>query len=159
MVVATLTIQHGIDVRNQHQTPTGMFLATGPGDRVRHLVILLSAVLIVLAAINAIFTSWATAIDAERSTALARALGATPRQISACLTTAQLLPGAAAACLGIPAGLAVYAAAGGHLGRSAPPILWLIAVIPGTLLVVAALTALPARIVATRPVADVLRAE
>ena len=58
-----------------------------------------------------------------------------------------------------PAGLVVYTIAGGHLNRAAPPTLSLIAVIPATLLTVAALTALPARIAANRSVADVLRAE
>ena len=120
---------------------------------------LLSAILAVLAAVNAIFTTWATVIDAERSTALARALGATPRQISAGLTVAQLLPGFLAACIGIPAGLALYDLAGGHVDKASPPVLWLLAVIPGTLLVVAALTAIPARIAARRPVAEVLRSE
>jgi putative ABC transport system permease protein len=128
-------------------------------DQVSHLVYLLSAILVVLAAINAIFTTWATVIDAQRPTALSRALGATPGQISAGLTAAQLIPGLLAACLGIPAGLGLYQLAGGHLQEASPPILWLLAVIPGTLLVIGLLTAIPARIGAGRPVADVLRSE
>ena len=158
MVVAALTIQHRIDLHDR-QTPTGMFIASGPGDRIIHLVLLLSAILVVLAAINAIFTSWATAIDAERTTALARALGATPRQVTGALTVAQLLPGLVAVFLGTPVGLLLYTLAGGHGGRDAPPIAWLVAVLPGTLLAVALLTAVPARIVARRAVATVLRAE
>ena len=39
---------------------------------------LLSVVLVVLAAINAIFTGWTTVIDARRPAALSRAFGATP---------------------------------------------------------------------------------
>jgi putative ABC transport system permease protein len=137
-----------------------MFLQTGPGDRIAHLVLLLSAILVVLAAINAIFTGWATAIDAERTTALARALGATPRQVSGALTVSQLLPGLVATCLGIPAGLLFYAAAGGQLNHGdGPPIAWLLATFAGTLASVAVLTALPARLVARRGVATVLRAE
>lgn len=157
MVVVVLAVQHGISLHDEGQAPTGMFLEIRPGDRVIHLAYVLSAILVVLAAINAVFTSWAAATDAERSTALARALGATPRQITAGLTAAQLLPGLLAAFLGIPAGLAIYAIASGH--HTVPPTLWLIAVIPGTLLVVAALTALPARIAANAPVAEVLRTE
>ena len=72
---------------------------------------------------------------------------------------AQLLPGLAAACLGIPAGLLLYELSGGHLSEAPPPILWLLAVIPGTLAAVAAVTAIPARIGARRSVAEVLRAE
>jgi hypothetical protein len=39
--------------------------------------------MVVLAAINAIFITQATVLDAQRPSALARALGATPRQVSA----------------------------------------------------------------------------
>jgi hypothetical protein len=67
-----------------------------------------------LLAANAIFTTWATVIDAQRPTALARALGATPRQVSAGLTTAQLVAALVAACIGIPAGLGLYQIAGGR---------------------------------------------
>jgi putative ABC transport system permease protein len=43
--------------------------------------------------------------------------------------------------------------------EATPPLLWLLAVIPGTLIVVAAVTAIPARLGARRPVAEILRAE
>ena len=79
--------------------------------------------------------------------------------MSAGLTVAQLIPGLVGACLGIPAGLALYQAAGGHSQAGSPPVLWLLAVIPGTLIVVALLTAIPASIGARRPVAEVLRSE
>ena len=159
MVVAALTLQHNVDVRDQHNTASDIIGATTVGDRVTHLVFVLSAILIVLAAVNAIFTTWATVIDAQRPTALARALGATPGQITAGLATSQLIPGLIAACLGIPLGLALYQVAGGHVAQASPPVLSLLAVIPGTLIAVAALTAIPARIGAQRPVAEVLRSE
>lgn len=73
------------------------------------------------------------------------------------LTVAQLIPGLVGACLGISAGLALYQAAGGH--EATPPVLWLLAVIPGTLIVVAVLTAIPARFGATRSAAEVLRSD
>ncbi len=120
---------------------------------------MLSVILVVLAAISATFTAWATVIDSRAATALARALGATPRQIMSGLTTAQLLPGLAAACVGIPAGLLLYQLAGGHLSEAKPPLPLLLAVIPATLLVVATLTAIPARVGGRRSVAAVLRAE
>jgi putative ABC transport system permease protein len=157
MIVATLALRYRIDVRNRQ---VGYFVGTGGiADEVSQLVYLLSAILVVLAAINAIFTTWSTVIDAQRPTALSRALGATPWQISAGLTAAQLIPGLLAACLGIPAGLALYQAAGGHLQEASPPLLWLLAVIPGTLIVVGLLTAIPARIGAARSPAEVLRSE
>ena len=158
MIVAALALQHRIDLRNQ--ASAGYLVGSGGvADRVSHLVYLLSAILAVLAAINAIFTAWVTVIDAQRATALTRAIGATPGQIGAGLTAAQLIPGLLAACLGIPVGLGLYQLAGGHLQEATPPLLWLLAVIPGTLIVVAALTALPARLGATRSVAEVLRSD
>ena len=157
MIVASLALQYRIDVHNQ---AIGYDLSGGGvADRVSHLVYLLSAVLTVLAGVNAIFATWMTVIDARRPTALSRALGATPGQISAGLTTAQLIPALVAAFLGIPVGLALYQLAGGHLQEASPPVLWLAAVIPGTLIAVAALTAVPARIGATRSPAEVLRSD
>ncbi len=156
MIVAALALQHRIDLHSS--TNAGYLVGSGSvADRVSHLVYLLSAILTVLAAINAIFTTWVTVIDAQRPTALSRALGATPWQMGAGLTIAQMIPGLVGACLGIPAGLALYQAAGGH--EATPPILWLLAVIPGTLIVVAVLTAVPARFGATRSPAEVLRSD
>jgi putative ABC transport system permease protein len=158
MIVAALALQHRIDLQNK--TNAGYLVGSGGiADRVSHLVYLLSAILAVLAAVNAIFTTWVTVIDARRPTALSRALGATPRQVSAGMTASQLLPALIGACLGIPAGLALYDAGGGDLSRATPPILWLLAVIPGTLIVVALLTAIPARLGATRSPAEVLRSD
>ncbi len=159
MVVAALTVQHDRAVTAQRSAPVGFFLSASNGDQANHVLLALSVILVILAAISATFTAWATVIDAQTSTALARALGATPRQVSAGLTTAQLLPGLAAACVGIPAGLLLYELAGGHLSEASPPLLWLLVVIPATLTAVAAVTAIPARIGAHRSVAEVLRAE
>jgi putative ABC transport system permease protein len=158
-VVAALTVHHDLQVIEQRTIPVGLFTSSEIGNRANHVLVVLSVILVALAAITAIFTAWATVIDAQRSTALARSLGATPRQIAAALTTAQLLPALAAACIGIPAGLLLYQLAGGHLSEASPPLLWLLAVIPATLIAVAAVTAVPARIGARRPVAEVLRAE
>jgi putative ABC transport system permease protein len=103
-VVAAITLQSEINLREQTPNGTGLVdWSSSIGGRVTHLVWILGAVLVVLAGLNAIFTTWATVIDAERPTALARALGATPRQVSRALTASQLLPGLIAACIGIPA--------------------------------------------------------
>lgn len=159
MVVAALTIQHQVDVRQQANTTTGLFRSADIGGRISHLVLTLGAVLVVLGGLNAVFASWATAIDSRRSTALARALGATPRDVVAGLTAAQLLPGLFAAALGIPAGLALYRFAGGHGLHANPPLPLLLAVLVGTLAVVAVLTSVPAWVGARRSVAAVLRSD
>jgi putative ABC transport system permease protein len=159
MVVAALVVERDLQVTKQGQATVGFFTTSANVQGANHVLLLLSVVLVILAAISVTFTAWATVVDARIATALARALGATPRQVSAGLTTAQLLPGFAAACIGIPAGLLLYELAGGHLNEARPPLSWLMAVIPLTVIAVAAVTAIPARIGARRPVAEVLRAE
>jgi putative ABC transport system permease protein len=158
MVVTAITLQAEVNVKDQTHNAFPGF-GGSVGGRVTHVVWILGAVLVVLAAINAIFTTWATVIDAQRPTALARALGATPRQVSIGLTTGQLLAALVAACIGIPAGLALYQLAGGSVAKANPSILLLAAVVPSTLLAVAIFTFIPARAGARRSVADVLRAE
>jgi putative ABC transport system permease protein len=167
MIVAALTMRYGFDLRNAPQAgggPLPHLLNQPIQDRVSQVVAVLTVILGILAAINAIFITEATVLDAQRPSALARAFGTTPRQMTAGLCAAQLLPALAAVIVGIPAGLALYrfAAAGashGHAVPIVPPVLWLVAMVPGTLLVVAALTAIPARIGARRPPAIVLRAD
>jgi putative ABC transport system permease protein len=158
MVVAALAVQRSLQTHQSHAA-AGFLATSAIYQSANHVLVILGVILGILAAISATFTAWATAIDTQNATALARALGATPRQIGAGLTTAQLLPGLVAACVGIPAGLMVYQLAGGNLDDAMPPILWLLAVIPATLIAVAAVTAIPARIGARRPVAAVLRVE
>jgi putative ABC transport system permease protein len=158
MAVAVLTMQHRSANPTAFMAAAGMLPGASIAERVSHVVFIVSLILVVLAAINAIVTTWTTVIDARRPTALARAMGASPRQISSGLTAAQLVPALAAACLGIPAGLALYRAVGGGADAS-PPIAWLLAVVPGTLVAVAGLTAIPARIGGRRPVAETLRAD
>jgi putative ABC transport system permease protein len=162
MVVAAITLQQEVDVREQGHNAialTGLLNSNSVGGRATHVVWILGAVLVVLAGITVIFTTWATVIDAQRPTALARALGATPRQVSAGLTTAQLLAGVVAACIGIPAGLGLYQLAGGSVAKANPSIVLLIAVLPCTLVAVGLFTFLPARAGARRSVADALRSE
>jgi ABC-type lipoprotein release transport system permease subunit len=134
---------------------------TDPGTaRLNQVLLVITVTLVVLAAVNAVFVTWATALDAKHSSALARALGATPQQVSRGLSAAQVLPALAGAVLGIAGGLALFAAlGGGGDGVTGPPLWQLLAVVPGTVLVVAALTTIPARLGARRPAAEILQAE
>ena len=127
-------------------------------DRLNHVLLAITITLLALAAVNAIFIAWATALDVKRASALERALGATPRQVSAALSAAQVLPALAGAIVGIPGGIALLAAVDPD-STTMPPLWQLLAVVPGTVLVVACLTALPARVSARRPVAEILRSE
>ena len=103
---------------------------------------MITVMLVALAAVNAIFITWATALDARHSLALARALGATPREVSAGLSAAQVLPALAGAVLGIPGGIGLYMAVVPD-EAPIPPLSWLLAVVAGTVLVVAVLTTIP----------------
>jgi ABC-type lipoprotein release transport system permease subunit len=127
-------------------------------DHANRVLLVITIPLVALAAVNVIFVTWAAALDARHSSALARALGATPQQVGTGLSAAQLLPALVGAVLGIPGGLALFAAVGGD--ETANPPLWqLLAVPPVTVLVVAALTTIPARLGARRPTAEILQAE
>ena len=121
-------------------------------------LLVITVMLVALAAVNAIFITWATALDARYSLALARALGATPREVSAGLSAAQVLPAFAGAALGIPLGIGLYMAVVPD-EAPIPPLWWLLAVVAGTVLVVAVLTIIPARLGAHRPVGPILQAE
>jgi putative ABC transport system permease protein len=127
--------------------------------RLNQVLLLITITLFALAAVNAIFITWATALDARRSSALARALGATPEQVGAGLSTAQVLPALVGAILGIPGGILLIEAVDPDNTTTIAPLWQLLAVVPVTVLVVAVLTAIPSRIGARRSVAGVLRSE
>jgi ABC-type antimicrobial peptide transport system permease subunit len=128
-------------------------------DRVEQVMLGITVMLVVLAAINAIFITWATVLDARRSSAVARALGVTPQQVTVGLSAAQVLPAPAGAVLGIPGGFGLFLVVRHGGTMTYPPFWWLISVVLGTLLVVAGLTAIPARIGARRPIAEILQSE
>jgi putative ABC transport system permease protein len=128
--------------------------------KANQVLLVITVTLVALAAVNAVFVTWATALDAKHSSALARALGASPHQVSTGLSAAQVLPALVGAVLGIAGGLALFAAVGGGGdGVTGPPLWQLLAVAPATVLVMAALTTIPARVGARRPVAGTLRSE
>jgi putative ABC transport system permease protein len=71
---------------------------------------------------------------------------------------AQVIPALPGAILGLPLGIVLFKVAGHHLS-GLPSALWMVAAVLGTVLVVAALTSVPARIAFRRPVAEMLQAE
>jgi putative ABC transport system permease protein len=128
-------------------------------DRVEQVLLFLTIALVALASLNAVFTAWATVLDTRRPSALARSLGATPEQISAGLSMAQLLPALPGALLGVPIGVALFEVASGGGLVAIPPAWWLAVAVLGILAGLAVLTSIPARIGARQPVAEVLQAE
>jgi putative ABC transport system permease protein len=127
-------------------------------DRFNQVLLVITITTVTLAAVNAIFITWATALDARYSSALARALGATPQQVSAGLSAAQVLPALAGAALGIPGGIGLIAAVDPD-PTTIPPLWQLLAVLPATALVVAALTTIPAHLGARHTVTETLQSE
>ncbi|MFG1755589.1 ABC transporter permease [Streptosporangium sandarakinum] len=128
------------------------------GEHDRGLMLAVTVLLIALAVVNTLTFTWTTAMEARASMAVARTLGATPGQISAGLSAAQLLPALPGAVIGVPLGaglLSLFAAP----NAVEPPSSWLLAAALATVLTTAALTALPARLAARVPVAQTLSAE
>ena len=133
-------------------------LANPVVNRDEQMMFVITITLITLAALTVVFTAWASVIDARHASALMRALGATPRQVRSGLAQAQILAAFPGAVLGVPLGLGLFKAVSrGDTGS--PAALWLIATIFGTVVVVAALTTIPARIGTRRSVAAALQAE
>ncbi len=127
------------------------------GPRVAQATVIVSVMLVILAAVNALVIAWATALDTRRPAALMRALGATRVQVTTGLALAQLGPAFVGVLLGIPGPIVLYLR-GGRLSTS-PPVLPLVAVVIVTLLAIAALTALATLAASRGPVADVLQAD
>ncbi|SEF98559.1 putative ABC transport system permease protein [Nonomuraea solani] len=136
----------------------GLSLPNLSTEHDRWLLLAVTALVIALAIVNTITFTWTSAMEARANMAIARTLGATPGQISAGLSTAQLLPVLSGALAGVPLGIGVY----GILSAGkviAPPFSWMLGAVLAILLATAALTALPARLAARREVARTLSAE
>jgi putative ABC transport system permease protein len=120
---------------------------------------ILTMILAALAVLNAICAAWSTVLDARHSAALARALGATPGQVTAGIAAAQVVPALPGVLLGIPLGIGLFAAVAHGAGLVVPMAWWLAAAVLGTLIGIAVLAAIPARVGARRPVSPILQSE
>ena len=113
-------------------------------------LLILTVMLAILAAVNAIFITWAAVQDSRQTTVVARALGATPRQLAAGLCAAQVIPAVAGAIAGIAGGYGFFTVANQGGTASQPPTWWLAAAVLSTMIVVTGLTSVSARL-STRP--------
>jgi putative ABC transport system permease protein len=128
-------------------------------DRFNELTAIITVMLVILAAVNTTFIAGATAADGRLSSALERALGATAGQVTAGLSLAALLPALPGAIIGIPLGIEVYHLLASGTPLAVPPAWQLAGVFLVTLLAVTVLTAIPSRLGARRPPAQVLQTE
>jgi putative ABC transport system permease protein len=114
--------------------------------------------LVTLAVVNAVVITWTTVLATRHASAVARALGATPQQVSNGLAMAQILPALAGAILGVPGGLALLYATEDNV-TVLPPAWHFAAVVLVAVVLIALLTAIPARAGGRRPVAEILQSE
>jgi ABC-type lipoprotein release transport system permease subunit len=135
-IVAVLMVHAHSD-----QSPgAGSGLDNPQNDQLNQVLLVISVALFVLAAVNAILITWATVLDARPSSALARALGATPQQVTLGLARAQVLPALIGALLGIPGGIGLVGAVSHGDTLYLPPSWWLIVTVLATVAAVAAIT-------------------
>lgn len=160
-VSVAITVAGMVAVLIEHLRLGGTLgLANPQTQRMNQVLLVITVMLVVLAAVNALLITWATVLDTRHASALARALGATPQQVSAALAAAQFLSVLPGSLLGVPLGLGlvkVVTKSGDayHLA----PIWWLLVLILGTWLAMVVLTAIPARLGTRHSTAQLLHAE
>jgi putative ABC transport system permease protein len=134
--------------------------AGGPADpqvaQIHAVTTTLSVLVAVMAAINLVFVTRASAVDARGTLAVARALGVSPTQAAAGLGIAQLIPAMAGMVLGGIAGSVIFEALSSS-NPASPSIVQLTGLALVALALTVTLTAVPARLEARRPIAEVLR--
>jgi putative ABC transport system permease protein len=128
-------------------------------SRDEQMLTVLTVVLVALVTLNAICSTWTTMLDNRHAAALARALGASPRQVSAGLCAAQVIPALPGAVIGVPLGIGLFKVANHGGITTAPPDWWLAAAVLGIVLALGVLSWIPARLGTRRPAAEVLQAE
>jgi hypothetical protein len=158
-IVAVIAFHAFADAKLSGSVLTAGGLSNPVINRDEQMLTIITIMLVTLAVLNAIFTTWATVLDARRSSALMRALGARVRQVSEGLVVAQVLSALPGAILGVPLGILLFKVAVHNSSVSSTLFIWLGATVVGTLAVMALLTTVPAQIGARRSVAAVMQVE
>jgi hypothetical protein len=127
-------------------------------QRLSAVMVALTVFLSIMAAVNLTFIATTTALDARITLAVTRAVGASPAQAVGGLAAAQTLPALLGVAVGWPAGAALFAALDSGGNVTSPPLWWLVAIVPATVLLTVILTAVPARHWARQPIAAALSA-
>jgi ABC-type lipoprotein release transport system permease subunit len=153
--IAAVMIAHATDTQ---RLGTASPLTNPRTGRLDEVMLVITIMAVTLAACNILFVTWATAQDSRHTSAVTRALGATPVQVSSGLSAAQVLPALAGAILGLPGGIGLYASVS-NAPAATPPLWWLITLILGTVVLTAGLTSVPARLASRRPVGEILQSE
>jgi len=154
-IVAVLTFRATV---NHDLGPGGGHVGDPVVARDTQMLAVITVVLVALAVLNAVCAAWATVQDSRLSAALARALGASPRQVSAGVAWAQVLPAIPGALLGIPLGILLFKATDTGV-MAIPPVWWLAAAVLAIVAAVAGMASIPALIGARIPASQVLQSE
>ncbi len=127
------------------------------GPRVVQATAIVSAMLVTLAAVNAVIIAWAAALDVRRPAALLQAIGASPAQVTIGLALAQVVPALLGAAVGAVGAVFLFL----HGGRlsTIPPLLPLMSVGAATLLTVGGLTAIATLVSSRGPAAGRLQSD
>ena len=133
---------------------TGFLSLTGRENQVLLIITLLLAALVT---VNVTVITWATVQNSRHTAAITRALGASARQLTIGLSAAQVSSPPPVPWPGWPGcyGLFAVASRGGSISQ--PPAWWLIAAVLGTLITVAGLTTISARLSTRPPIARTLQ--
>jgi len=160
-LVAVVSFHSAVTNRFSGAANSGLFASGIPDPVVNRDLQMLGVITVMLVALalrNAIFTTWATVLDARRASAVMRALGARARQVSLGLIVAQITSAIPGTLIGVGLDIELSRAAM-KSDAAPPPAFWLLLTVLGTLLVVAALMMGPALLGTRQPVVEVLASE
>jgi putative ABC transport system permease protein len=135
----------------------------GEAGRLRPIVYSFDAVLLFVGLVNLAATLLLTTRERVRDLGMLKAVGLTPRQVSGSLVSEQVVVAVIAGVVGLPLGLGLFRLGIGLAGSTdefAYPSWWsLLLLVPGIVVLVAAIATPLARRAASLPVADALRFE
>jgi ABC-type lipoprotein release transport system permease subunit len=132
-------------------------LADPNAERLDHLMLALTVLLLTLAVLDVAFVATATALDAQTSLAVVQALGCTPAATLCSIATALAAPALLGTVVGLPAGVGLFAALQTSSGGASAPIAELLIVLLLLVCATAAIAALSARLSARRTIAQMLQ--
>jgi hypothetical protein len=164
MIVVALALRDSLDLLNTQTAEAGHAASDAAVgvlyDQIRAIVLATALLLVALGSINAFIVGSFAARDGARSHAAIRAVGGTPRQTVISLIVSQLGACALAVVLGIPLGLGLWSLMeGGDLPETNVSVTALLLVAVLVPIWFAAVVSIPARRLASRPVAPLLTYE
>ncbi len=125
--------------------------------RLDHLMLALTVLLLTLAVLDVAFVATATALDAQTSLAVMRALGCTPASALGSVAIALAAPALLGTVIGLPAGLGLFAALNTSSTNPSDPIAELVITLILVVVAAAGIAALAARLSARRTIAQMLQ--